>query len=206
MFDWNGHLPIVKKVREIIGTNALIICNIHDQLRDGEKYKGLINGAFMELSQEGPGAPKRKLGSWESSRKALLFFEKNFAKPTVNCLESWGDRNDLRRMRVVTTLGLTHSDGYVLFADSNELKTPDHLHDWYAFWDAPLGKPAGSCVNRPDGAYQREFTGGTVVYNPIKNQPVTVTFVEDRKRVSNGSRGREFTVPDYDGDIFLKTD
>jgi len=206
MFDWDGHLPIVKKVREVIGTNALIICNIHDRIKEAQTYGHLINGAFMELSQEGPGAPQRKLGTWESSRKALVAFEKIFAKPTVNCLESWGDRKDLRRMRAVTTLGLTHSDGYVLFADPNPLPTPDHLHDWYAFWDAPLGRPAGQCVDRADGAYQREFAGGTVIYNPINNQPVTVKFTEDRKRVSDGGRGREFTVPDYDGDIFLKAD
>ena len=204
MFDWDGHLPTVKKCRELLGTNAIIIVNIHDRIKLGEQYKGLINGAFMELSQEDPGAPLKRLGSWESSRKALLFFEENFAKPTVNCLESWGDRNDLRRMRAITTLGLTHSDGYVLYADPNPLKTPDHLHDWYGFWDAPLGRPTGPRVDRADGAYQREFTGGTVIYNPFKNRPVTVTFEGARKRVSDGKTGQEFTVPDYDGGIFLK--
>jgi hypothetical protein len=107
-------------------------------------------------------------------------------------------------MRVVTTLALTHSDGYVLYADPNPLKTPDHLHDWYAFWDAPIGKPAGKLVVRPDGAYQREFTGGTVIYNPIKNQRVSVKFDQPHKRVSDGEAGTEFAVQDYDGDIFLK--
>ena len=43
-------------------------------------------------------------------------------------------------MRVATTLALTHSDGYVLYADPNPLKTPDHLHDWYPFWDAQAGQ------------------------------------------------------------------
>jgi hypothetical protein len=152
MFDWDGYLPIVKKTREVIGPTGLIICNIHDRIELGRQYAGLINGAFMELSQEGPGSPPRKLGTWESSRKALVFFEENFAKPVVNCLESWGDRKDLRRMRAITTLGLTHSDGYVLYADPNPLKTPDHLHDWYPFWDKTLGKPAGKCVARNDGA------------------------------------------------------
>jgi hypothetical protein len=203
MFDWDGHLPTVKKCREVLGDQALILVNIHDRIYLGEQYQGLINGAFMELSQEGPGSPQRKLGTWESSRKALLYFEEHFAKPTVNCLESWGDRGDLRRMRAVTTLGLTHSDGYVLFADPNPLKTPDHLHDWYDFWDAPLGKPAGQRIDRADGAYQREFTGGTVIYNPINNQPVTVKFSESRQRVSDGSTGHEFVVANYDGEIFL---
>ena len=204
MFDWDGYLPIVKKTREILGNDALIICNIHDRINLGEQYKGLINGAFMELNQEGPGIAGKKLGSWESSRKALLYFEENFARPVVNCFESWGDRKDLRRMRAATTLGLTHSDGYVLYADPNPLKTPDHLHDWYPFWDAPLGKPAAKLVTRQDGSYQREFSGGTVIYNPISNKPVTVKFDAPHKRVSDGSMGREFIVAEYDGEIFLK--
>jgi len=205
MFDWDGYLPIVKKTREVIGGGGLIICNIHDRINLGEQYKGLINGAFMELSQEGPGSPPRKLGTWESSRKALDYFEQHFAQPTVNCLESWGDRQDLRRMRAVTSLGLTHSDGYVLYADPNPLKTPDHLHDWYPFWDAKLGRPAGKCVTRDDGAYQREFEHGTVIYNPLSNRKtVTVKFDAARKRVSDGIEAREYAVESYDGDIFLK--
>jgi hypothetical protein len=159
----------------------------------------------MELNQEASGLAFKQLGTWESSRKALLYFEENFLKPTVNCLESWGDRKDLRRMRAVTTLGLTHSDGYVLYADPNPLKTPDHLHDWYPFLDAPLGKPVAKVVTRPDGAYQREFTGGTVIYNPINNPAsVKVTFAGEHKRASDGTVGREFTVESYDGEIFLK--
>ena len=205
MFDWDGYLPIVKKTREVIGSQGLIICNIHDRIDLGKQYAGLINGAFMELSQEGPGSPPRKLGTWESSRKALVFFEENFAKPVVNCLESWGDRKDLRRMRAVTTLGLTHSDGYVLYADPNPLKTPDHLHDWYPFWDKTLGKPAGKCVARDDGAYQREFANGTVIYNPLSNsKAVTVKFATPRKRASDGTQSTEFSVPSCDGDLFLK--
>ncbi len=205
MFDWDGYLPIVTKTREVIGEKGLIICNIHDRINLGEQYKGLINGAFMELSQEGPGSPPRKLGTWESSRQALLYFEEHFAKPQVNCLESWGDRKDLRRMRAVTTLALTHSDGYVLYADPNPLKTPDHLHDWYPFWDAKVGKPTGKCLERPDGAYQREFERGTVIYNPLNNKKaVRVKFDSSRKRVSDGTKAAEFSVESYDGDIFLK--
>jgi hypothetical protein len=205
MFDWDGYLPIVKKTREIIGDRGLIICNIHDRINLGEQYKGMINGAFMELSQEGPGSPPRKLGTWESSRQALLYFEANFAKPQVNCLESWGDRKDLRRMRAVTALALTHSDGYVLYADPNPLMTPDHLHDWYPFWDAKLGKPDGKCLARQDGAYQREFERGTVIYNPLDNRkPVRVKFASSRTRVADGTKGTEFSVESYDGEIFLK--
>lgn len=107
-------------------------------------------------------------------------------------------------MRAVTTLGLTHSNGYVLFADPNPLPTPDHLHDWYPFWDAPLGKAEGTVSRCADGAYQREFGGGTVIYDPMSNGAVTVRFDTPRQRASDGSRGTSFAVPDCDGDIFLR--
>jgi hypothetical protein len=204
MFDWDGHPPIVRAVRQMLGGEAILIANIHDRIREAEAYGQDLNGAFMELAPPGPGYHARTLGTWESSRKALLAFEKLFREPQVNCLEAWGDRKDLRRMRAVTALGLTHSDGYVLYADPNPLTTPDHLHDWYEFWDAPLGKPSGACVDRGDGAYQREFSNGTVIYNPLGNRTVAVTFAEDRQRVSDGSRGRRFQVQECDGDIFLK--
>ena len=111
---------------------------------------------------------------------------------------------DLRRMRATTTLGLTHSDGYVLFADPNPLKTPDHLHYWYPFWDVKLGRPLAPRTDRADGASVREFAGGTVVYNHFGNQPATVRFDAPRRRASDGTTGREFVVSDADGDIFLK--
>ncbi len=205
MFDWDGHPPIVRTVRQMLGDDAILIANIHDRIHEAEAYGHDLNGAFMELAMPGPGYTARTLGTWESARKALVAFEKLFREPQVNCLEAWGERKDLRRMRAVTTLGLTHSDGYVLYADPNPLKTPDHLHDWYAFWEAPLGTPSGGCVDRPDGAYQREFSNGTVIYNPLGNPTVTVTFAEDRRRVSDNSVGRSFTVQDCDGDLFLKT-
>jgi hypothetical protein len=46
---------------------------------------------------------------------------------------------------------------------------------------------------------------GTVIYNPLNNaKAVTVKFKMPRQRVSDGSKGTEFTVENCDGDIFLK--
>lgn len=202
MFDWDGHLPIVKKVRQVIGDEGLIIVNIHDRIDEAREYGDLINGAFMELAPAGPGAPRRTLGTWKSSRKALGVFEQVFREPRLNCLEAWGDRADLRRMRAATTLGLTHSDGSVLFADPNPLPEPDHLHDWYPFWDLDLGRPHGRVVKRSDGAYERDFDGGLVVYNELGNGVVLVDFASRRRRTSDGSTGKSFRLQDADGDIF----
>lgn len=208
MLDWSGHLPIVKKVREAIGKDGLILVNIHDDIADGEKYKDYINGAFMELNPEDEStrnakvSQNRNLRQWENIQKALLWFEENLQSPRINCLEVWGDRKDLARMRATTTLGLTHSDGYVLYGDPNPLATPDHLHDWYSFWDVPLRKPKGKMTQLRNGAFQRAFQGGSVVYNPFQNGAVRIRFREERTRASNGQKGKVFSIADRDGDIF----
>ena len=203
MFDWDGHLPIVQAARNRLGNEPLIVVNVHDRIHEAKKYGKLINGAFMELSPPGSGYSGRALGTWKSTREALLVFEKVFRKPRVNCLEVWGQREDLRRMRAVTTLGLTHSDGYVLYADPNPLKTPDHLHSWYSFWNTKLGQALHECENRPDGAYSREYASGTVIYNPNGNQTIGVTFETERKRLSDGTVQKTFSLQDADGDVFL---
>ena len=210
MLDWSGHLPIIQKVRAAIGKEGLIIVNIHDDIADGERYKDYINGAFMELNPEdystlSASGSDRNLRNWGTIREALLWFEDNFQSPVINCLEVWGDRKDLARMRATTTLALTHSNAYVLYGDPNPLPTPDHLHDWYAFWDVPLGTPQGSMQQLENGAFLREFEGGTVVYNHYGNGPVNITFDQGKKRISTGETGKRFSIADRDGDIFLDT-
>jgi regulation of enolase protein 1 (concanavalin A-like superfamily) len=206
MLDWSGHLEIVRKVRAAVGDKGLIIVNIHDDIHDGEKFKDYINGSFMECNPAGPGQPPGGGNgtTWDKARAGLKWFEANLREPRVNCLEVWGKRSDLRRMRATTTMGMVYSDGYQLFADPNPLPTPDHTHDWYPFWDVKLGKALGKAVERADGVATREFAAGTVLYNHFGNKPATLTFSEERKRLSDGTVGKKFTVQDADGDVFLK--
>ncbi len=214
MLDWSGHLEIIEKVRAAIGPDKLIIVNIHDNIEDGKKYKNLINGSFMELNPiDAHSIPVEELvilgredhnkGNWDQVQEALLWFEENLLPPQVNCLEVWGNRKDLRRMRATTTLGLTHSDGYVLYADPNPLATPDHMHDWYPFWDIELGKPLSRKTVKEDGSVWREFEGGTVVYNHFRNGEVSLEFDENKKRLSTGEVASTFMLQERDGDIFI---
>lgn len=138
----------------------------------------------------------------------MAWAEANLRAPRVNCLETWyhESRNDLHLMRATTTLALTHSDGYCLFSDPNPLLTPDHLHDWYRFWDTCLGKPAGEGKRQPDGTVRREFDHGTVVYNPMGNEAVSVTFDEVRRSVATGKTARSHHLPSCDGDMFLQVE
>ena len=106
-------------------------------------------------------------------------------------------------MRATTTLALTHSDGYCLFSDPNPLPTPDHQHNWYPFWNKSLGKPVAKGTADSNGTVRREFENGTVVYNPMGNKAVSVTFPEERRSVATGKTARTHEVGNADGDIFL---
>jgi hypothetical protein len=101
-------------------------------------------------------------------------------------------------------LALTHSDGYCLFSDPNPLPTPDHLHDWYPFWDKSLGRPISNGIERPEGATSREFENGTVVYNPIDNRTVSIVFDDVRTSVATGRSAQRHELAALDGDIFLR--
>jgi hypothetical protein len=107
-------------------------------------------------------------------------------------------------MRAVTTLSLTHSNGYCLFSDPNPLPTPDHRHDWYPFWDKSLGQPVSAGVTALDGTVRREFQNGCAVYNPMGNETVRIIFDQVRTSVATGEVSRNHTLESPDGDIYLK--
>lgn len=228
--NWNGtHLTVederaariamLRKIREKVGDEFLILVNSND--RTVPKSAPFVNGLFMECYK-----PKYNEG-YEPKRikkmaATLLWAEKNLKEPRINCLEGWrvvtnyaGDRkvrvkerdSDVNRkwMRMITTLSLTHSDGYVLFGDDNAQPPPDHLHNWYDFWDADLGTPLAPGKKQDDGSFRREFSKGTAVYNPPGNPRATVLFGESRKSVATGKVGKKHAVDPADGDIFLKT-
>lgn len=201
MLDWwrddEDRLALIKAVRTAIGDKALILVNAND--RKTPKTAEFVNGYFMECTRS------RTKEDWRRIADTLQWAEKKLREPRINCLETWYhiSRRDLNLMRATTTLSLTLSDGYCLFSDPNPLPTPDHLHDWYEFWNKGLGKPTAGGVERKDGAFQRSFERGLALYNPMGNNPVTVNFAEPRKRASSGESAKSFTVPPCDGDLFL---
>ncbi|MCX5677038.1 MAG: hypothetical protein NTX87_18775 [Planctomycetota bacterium] len=202
MLDWwqddDDHLALIKVVRAAIGEQALVLVNAND--RTTPRTAPYINGYFMECYRS------KKPEDWKRIADTLDWAEKNLRLPRINCLETWyhQSRQDLNLMRAATTLSLTHSDGYCLFSDPNDLPTPDHLHDWYPFWNRSLGKPLAAGTQRTDGTSERNFERGTVVYNPMGNRPAAVKFAEPRTSLATGKTASEHTVPPCDGDVFLK--
>jgi len=200
LLDWwkedETRIFLLKEIREAIGEEALILVNAND--RTSPKSAPWINGHFMECYRS------KSKEDWERIEASLVWAEANLRQPRINCLETWyqESRRDLNRMRATTALGLTRSNGYILFADPNPRPTPDHRHDWYDFWDAPIGRPVADGKKRADGSVLRKFEHGYVLYNP-PGKPTTVTFETPHRRVSNNEVARTHRVPPLDGEIFI---
>lgn len=201
MLDWweddEDRLELIKSIRQEVGDSALILVNAND--RKTPRTAAFVNGYFMECYKS------KTAEDWQQIAETLAWAETNLKEPRINCMETWfhSSRNDLNLMRATTTLALTISDGYCLFSDPNPLPTPDHLHDWYDFWDCSLGKAKSKGSKKKDGSIHREFDGGLAVYNPLGNEPVTVSFTTLRRSASTKQLAMTFVVPAGDGDLFL---
>ena len=168
-----------------------------------------INGAFMETLPSEKGYTHADIIEIETN---LIWLEQNLREPQINCLQGYAipteprdSPNNRRRMRLFTTMSLTHSDGYVKFTR----KAQGHIR--YPFWDADLGQPVGPKTQRYqediEGLYIREFTNGWAVYNRSGQAqnvtlPSSVTSVSNR---GNTAASINHLLPDLDGEIYLKT-
>ena len=138
---------------------------------------------------------------------------------------------NIQWMRLWTTMSLTHSDGYVMFTMGGSLDHPPHPFDfwpghadlhaqgerhthqntkyWYDFYDADLGRPVGGDETKGktykniNGLFIREFTNGWVVYNRSGKEQA-IQLPEQAKGVSNKITDTVHTIPDLDGEIYLR--
>ena len=241
-----GQVDTLKAIRRAVGDDFLILINANDQIN--ESSAPYINGLFMEIF--------RALVDNYSHRgmmkleETLLWAAENLQDPVVTCLEGEGigaespmSPKNLQDMRMITTLALTHSNGYSLYtlgvqwdephthdadyegphyshergdpladAHANDHENLAHVHHhehyWYDFYDAPLGRPVGGLAepySNTDGLFIREFTNGFAVYNR-SGIAQTVSFEQETTGVASGLRGRQHTIPDLDGEIYLKAE
>ena len=148
---------------------------------------------------------ERALNAAENS---LFWLEHNLREPRINGLEGYSlpgevfhSPNNRRWMRTLTTLSLTHSDGYVLYTPS---VASDHT--WHDFWDADLGQPVSEkrqLYQETEGLYIREFTNGWAVYNH-SGSPQVITLPEEVQGVASDLVGTEHAVANLDGEMYLR--
>ena len=219
---------IFKAVRQQVREDFLILINAGREKIT--RYTEYVNGSFMEIDSDYqymsgmPGGYSHD--GLKQIESTLTWLEQNLRSPQINCLEGWGipseppdSPENQRWMRVITTLSLTHSDGYVMYntgwgavivcEECPYQLGVGHEHIWYDFWDADLGQPVGPKAQphqEIQGLFIREFTNGWAVYNRSgKSQTITLpasaTPVSDR---GNNAASLTHLLPDLDGEIYLK--
>ena len=208
--EHNARTTILKRIRDAVDDDFLILVNTN--WGKIPKWSQYINGAFMELDigiidgyNNWSGYTVDELIIFED---VLTWSEQNMRHPQINCLEGWGiateapdSENNLRWMRLFTTMSLTHSDGYVIYTEGRS-----HSAYWYDFWNADLDQPIGDKVqtyNGIDGLFIREFAHGWVVYNR-SGQSQSIRFESHVSGKASGFGGTEHIIPDLDGEIYLK--
>lgn len=203
MFDWwqdeePSRLQLATAVRAAIGEDSLILVNANDRI--SPNTAGLINGSFMECWQSAD------WDNWQQIERTLMWNEANLREPRINCLSTWYEtgRDEAGRLRATTALGLTRSDGFVLFCDPGPKDAPDHQHDWYPLWDADLGQPTGAGKVQDDGSVHRRFDRGYVVYNRPGNAAVELTFDRPMRDAFSGAVVKAARIAGADGGIFLE--
>lgn len=228
---------MMRLIREAVGDDFLII------IRAGQNKASLsapyVNGTFIETTlDEGDTAYTHdRLREIEST---LLWSEQNFREPQINALEGQGipfevpdSPRNRQMMRVITTLGLTHSDGYVCYVIGvtgiihkheyevspghridhikGEPHQHNHQHYWYPFWDAPLGRPVGEKARlyhnskgpAVEGLFIRKFTNGWAVYNR-SGKSQKIQLPIRVTGVASGITDTQHIISDLDGEIYLK--
>ena len=126
-----GQVNVLKAIRTAVGDDFLILINTNDEIN--ESSAPYVNGLFMETF--------RAL-SKNYSHQGMIALEntlrwaaEHLKAPVVNCLEGEGIASEspmspanLRDMRRMTTLALTHSNGYAMYTMGVQAGEP-HKHD-----------------------------------------------------------------------------
>ena len=128
--EQHARMEILKGIRAGVRDDFLILVN---GLSVTENTAPYINGTFMETFRA-----QRKNYNHEGLKEmgnALLWAEKNFREPQINCLEAEGigsesplSSENQQAMRCLTSLSLTHSDGFVLYTMGIQ-ENEAHQHD-----------------------------------------------------------------------------
>ena len=205
-----ARLNIVQRIRAATRPNFLIQVNSNWAILP---HTGpYINGLWMETGIPNWGkTPAEREEIVTDVEKTVVWAEENMREPRINAIfgEAFPPDEQPREanfqwVRLLTTLSLTHADGYAMILH-NGLPKGDDRH-WYDFWDADLGQPVGEkgqLYQETEGLYIREFTNGWAVYNH-SGSPQVITLPEEVQGVASDLVGTEHAVANLDGEMYLR--
>ena len=174
---------IAQHVREKMGDDFLIVGNVNWD-KDTATIENL-NGVFLELYKT-PYERKNAYTSIEidSMIDVLKYYENELQYPKLIAFEPWrvsqqskSNGKSLTEDRITpenqkfaklfaTILSVHTSNGYFLYADSNDdTEDGDHGHAWYSFYDLDIGKPTSKGVEVANRIGVRKYEKGLLGYN-----------------------------------------
>ncbi len=236
--EGSARISMVRRMREVIGDDFLIIVKTNQ--RKAPLSAPYVNGMFMEAIQDEQETGYTHAGLREIE-STLLWAEQNFREPRINALEGRGislepadsPRNQ-QTMRVITTLNLTHSDGYVCYNIGirginhehayevwpeherahieGKSHHHNHQHYWYPFWDAPLGRPVGEKAQLYHNSSKGHGVKGLFMREFTNGWAVynrsgkeqDIQLPVQATGVASGTTGVNHILSDLDGEIYLK--
>ena len=203
----SARLNIVQRIRAHTRPDFLIMGNTnHNIIPLTGPY---LNGGFMEIDWPIEAGNRHDTGNTLTLKNSLTWLEANLREPRINVLEGKTIPNEPRDspanrrwVRALTTLSLTHSNGYVSHNNAH-----DQRRDWHDFWDADLGRPIGPKAQFYDESipelFIREFTNGWAVFNR-SGEKQEITLSELVSGVASGVEAMTHTLPDLDGEMYLR--
>ena len=215
--EQRARLAIIRRIRDETRSDLLIMGNTN--VGDMPITGSYMNGSFMETPVPGNLAQNQAVYWLNRTQDSLQSLQATLREPHINGIrgkaistEPPDSHENSRWMRAITTLSLTRSNGYFVYSH-----VPHHKHYWYTFWDVDLGQPVGekgelykdrsgertaSAIEIP-GLYIREFTNGWAVYNH-SGESQEITLPEVVTSVSSEVEGITHTIPNLDGEIYLR--
>ena len=224
-------ITMLRRIREGVSRDDFLII-VNTNRTKIPRSAPYVNGTFMETIDGYSHAGLAEIENtllWaeQNLREPQINCLEGWGIPT----EPLDSPRNRQWMRLFTTMSLTHSDGYVLYVAgilslvhthvyeiweghlAEHAQGADfqhrHLHEhyWYDFYDAPLGRPVGEKGMRylgREGLFIREYTNGWAVYNR-SGKARKIQLPEKVSAVASGIENKRWhTLPDLDGEIYLK--
>ena len=176
----NARKQIAQHVREKMGDDFLLVGNVNWD-KDTATIENL-NGVFLELYK--PHFNAYTSIEIDTMVDVLTYYENELQYPKLIAFEPWRvsqqsksngkslteDRLTLENQEFAklfaTILNVHTSNGYYLYADSNDdTEDGDHGHAWYSFYDLDIGKPTSKGVEVANRIGVRKYEKGLLGYN-----------------------------------------